>query len=96
MCYVGLGNNQVIVKDSLIERGYKEMSRGMQFSDKYRFRWVQTVGEVNFMKFKEGIHLVNHISNAKIFTNKISTLETLEELKIALEKGTFKSDMTLA
>lgn len=48
------------------------------------------------MKFKEGIHLVNHISNAKIFTNKISTLETLEELKIALEKGTFKSDMTLA
>jgi hypothetical protein len=39
------------------------------------------------MKFKEGEHIVNHISNAKIFTTKITTLETLEQLKIAIEKG---------
>jgi hypothetical protein len=38
------------------------------------------------MKFKEGEHIVNHISNARIFTTKISTLECLEILKIALEK----------
>lgn len=36
------------------------------------------------MKFKEGYQIVNHISNSKIFTTKISTLDTLEYLKISL------------
>lgn len=44
----------------------------------------------------EGEHIVNHISNAKIFTNKISTLETLEYLKMALESGLIKSDLRLS
>ena len=68
-------------------KGYKEMTKGMQFSDKYRIKWTQTSSEVNYMKFVEGQHLVNHISNAKIFTNKISTLETLENLRFSLENG---------
>ena len=63
------------------------MAKGMQFSDKYRYKWTQTSSEINYMKFKEGEHIVNHISNAKIFTTKITTLETLEQLKIAIEKG---------
>jgi hypothetical protein len=63
------------------------MSKGMQFSDKYRFKWTQTSSEVNYHKFIEGEHIVNHVSNAKIFTNKISTLDTLEYLKLALEGG---------
>jgi hypothetical protein len=71
------------------------MAKGMQFSDKYRYKWTQTSSEINYMKFKEGEHIVNHISNARIFTTKISTLETLEILKIALEKQELPSSLRL-
>jgi hypothetical protein len=71
------------------------MAKGMQFSDKYRYKWTQTSSEINYMKFKEGEHIVNHISNARIFTTKISTLETLEILKIALEKQELPSCLRL-
>jgi hypothetical protein len=47
------------------------------------------------MKFKEGEHIVNHISNSRIFTTKITTLEVLEILKIAIEKGEIPSTMKL-
>ena len=41
--------------------------------------------EVNYMHFKEGVHIANHISNSgKILTSKIATLETLENLKMNL------------
>jgi hypothetical protein len=72
------------------------MAKGMQFSDKYRFKWTQTSSEINYMKFVEGQHLVNHISNAKIFTTKITTLETLEYLKIRLENGELTSSMKVS
>lgn len=69
------------------------MQKGMQFSDKYRFKWTQTSSEINYLKFREGEHIVNHISNAKIFTNKISTLDTLQFLKMALACGQMTSDL---
>ena len=54
----------------------------MQFSNNFRFRWTQTSSEVNYMNFVEGKHLVNHISNSsKILTNKLSTIEVINELK---------------
>ena len=41
--------------------------------------------EINYMQFKEGVHVANHISNAnKVFTTKIACLETLENLKLNL------------
>lgn len=83
-CFIGMGNNPKLAKDALTENGFKEMQKGMQFSDKYRFKWTQTSSEINYIKFREGDHIVNHISNSKIFTNKISTLDTLEYLKLAL------------
>jgi len=37
--------------------------------------------EINYMNFKEGVHICNHISNSnKVFTNKIATLDALENL----------------
>lgn len=78
----------------LLEKGYKEMGRGMQFSDKYRMKWTQTSTEINYMKFKEGAHMCNHISNSlKTFTNKVSCLDALQKLKIAMEKGEVESFM---
>jgi hypothetical protein len=88
---VGLGNNPRLARDALLMKGFKELTKGMQFSDKYRFKWTQTSSEVNYMKFKEGVHIVNHISNSKIFTTKISTLETLENLNSALLNGSIQS-----
>lgn len=68
----------------------------MQFSDKYRYKWTQTSSEINYMKFREGEHIVNHISNARIFTTKITTLEILEQVKIALENGELNSTLRLS
>ena len=47
------------------------------------------------MKFREGEHLVNHISNTKIFTTKTSLLDTLEYLKFLLDSGDLKSYLRL-
>ena len=88
-CFIGQGNNPRLAKDSLSSHGLKPMANRMQFSDKYRFKWTQTSSEINYIKFREGEHIVNHISNAKIFTNKISTLDVLEYLKMALENGAY-------
>lgn len=43
------------------------------------------------MSFKEGRHIANHFSNAKIFTNKTTTLDTLEYINNALRSGQLKS-----
>ena len=49
--------------------------------------------EINFMHFKEGKHVCNHIANStKILTSKIATIETLENLKLSMESGQIKSD----
>ena len=61
------------------------MAKGMQFSDKFRFKWVQAPGEVNYNKFVEGKHIVNHISNSKILNNKIRCMGILDELNLALQ-----------
>jgi hypothetical protein len=70
------------------------MPRGMLFSNDYRFKWTQTSMEVNYMLFKEGVHIANHISNSnKVFTNKISTIETLENLQLAINSGQISSEI---
>ena len=84
-CFVGQGNNAELPKEVLATLGYKIMPRGMLFSNDYRFKWTQTSMEVNYMHFKEGAHIANHISNSgKVFTNKISTLETIQNLVLNL------------
>ena len=93
LCFIGMGNNAKLAKDTLINQGYQAMARGTQFSDKYRFKWTQTAGEINFMKFVEGKHICNHFSNSKIFTNKIQTFEMLELLNRQLKNGATKSEL---
>jgi len=85
--FVGRGNNNAVVKDALIENGLSQLPKGMDWSDKYRFKWVQTPQEVNFMRTLEGKHIVNHISNCWIFTNKVTTMETIENLGYSVKNG---------
>jgi len=40
LAFIGAGNNSKLAKDTLIELGYQMMTHGMQFSDKYRLKWV--------------------------------------------------------
>lgn len=75
LAFFGGGNNPGLAKDALIDQGFKVMPHGMQFSDTYRFKWVQTPAEINYMKFVEGRHIVNHFSNANFLTRKIQTLD---------------------
>jgi hypothetical protein len=63
------------------------MGRGFAFSADYRFKWTQTPAEINYMQFKEGYHIANHFSNSRIFCNKITTLETLENLNLAMQSA---------
>jgi len=56
----------------------------MQFSDKYRFKWVQTPSDINYMTFTEGRHICNHFSNANVLTRKLSTLEQIQSLSLAM------------
>lgn len=91
--YLGQGNNGKLVADALMIRGLKQMDPGLKFSDSFRFKWVQTLKEINFSKLVPGRHLVNHIPNIPCFTNKTSTLETIENLKISLQTGLLTSDL---
>lgn len=90
--FIGQGNNPQLAKDSLINHGYKIMTKGMLFSNEYRLKWTQTSMEINYMQFKEGMQICNHIANAnKILTTKIATLETIENLNSKLKNGQLKS-----
>ena len=84
LAFFGSGNNPKLAKDALIDQGYKVMPYGMQFSDTYRFKWVQTPSEINYMKFVEGRHICNHFSNANFLTRKIQTLDQIDSLNLAM------------
>lgn len=43
------------------------------------------------MKFVEGKHIVNHISNSKIFTDKVKCMEILANLNRSLQSGHIQS-----
>ena len=45
------------------------------------------------MKFIEGKHIVNHISNSKIFTNKIESMEMLANVNRSLQCGDITSEI---
>lgn len=45
------------------------------------------------MKFTEGHHIVNHISNSRILNNKITCMELLADLNRSLESGHIESSM---
>ncbi len=53
----------------------------MAFSDRFDIKWVQTTGEVDFLKFKEGSQLVNHIPNINVIASKNGLIQTLRNFE---------------
>lgn len=57
------------------------MPRNYNFSTEFKFKWVQTAHEVDFHTFKEGLQLVNHITNIhKAFTTKKSLSDAADAI----------------
>eukprot|EP00357_Protocruzia_adherens_P016339 CAMPEP_0115017808 /NCGR_PEP_ID=MMETSP0216-20121206/28364_1 /TAXON_ID=223996 /ORGANISM="Protocruzia adherens, Strain Boccale" /LENGTH=753 /DNA_ID=CAMNT_0002388749 /DNA_START=129 /DNA_END=2390 /DNA_ORIENTATION=+ len=96
VCYIGPGNNNRIVRDALIMRGFKELPKEYKFSSKFRFRWVQTHGEINYHEFIEDKNIVNHIPNNSVISTKTGLLETMETLEFMIDSGKFETSLKVA
>lgn len=60
-----------------------EMIDGARNFDKCRMRWTQRVFEIDFSRFIEGQHVVNHLRNADVLTDKIALHGELRKISRA-------------
>ncbi|TGZ64408.1 hypothetical protein CRM22_006395 [Opisthorchis felineus] len=74
--YVSGGNGAVMVEAVLNRLGWV---RCLDKDSAVQFRWVQSHQQIHYAEFKEGLHLVNHIPNCGILTNKLGLLLSLRE-----------------
>jgi len=65
----------------------------MRLSEKIRFRWALKPSEINFKQFIEGKHVVNHLSNSSLLTNKFKFFKALLKLRKSLKSKTIQSDI---
>ena len=65
----------------------------MRRSDQCRFRWVHKVSEINFQEFVEGRHIVNHVPQSGLLTNKFRFQEALGRLESLMAIGLIKSSV---
>lgn len=84
---VSEGNNHQLITNLLFKRGCEEIGKGMRNTDKVRIRWTHKPAEINFRQFVEGKHLVNHLSNSSILTNKFKLIDLIEKLKKSMLVG---------
>ena len=53
----------MLVKDSLVGRGWAVLDKSYKFSTRFNLKWVQTRGEIDFSQHIPGKQLVNHLPN---------------------------------
>ena len=71
----------------------EEASGNIRRSDQCRFRWTHKVSELNFQEFIEGRHLVNHVPQSAILTNKFKFFDALKRLESLMAMGLIKSNI---
>ncbi|KAG5446900.1 Protein polyglycylase ttll10 [Clonorchis sinensis] len=74
--YVSGGNGAAMVEAVLNRLGWV---RCLDKDSAVQFRWVQCHQQIHYADFKEGLHLVNHIPNCGILTNKLGLLLSLRD-----------------
>ena len=88
---VAQGNNHLYITNKLLLRGLEECGGGMRNTNACRFRWAHKPWEINFLLFEEGRHIVNHLSNSHILTNKVHLVENLRKLDESMKDGLIES-----
>lgn len=78
--FVGKGNNDKMIRDHFTGHDdFKLMDIKMAFSNKYDVKWVQTTSEIDYISFREGQQIVNHIPNINIISNKSNLIQTMRD-----------------
>jgi len=65
----------------------EEIVGGLRHTDKTRLRWCLKPSETNYKQFVEGKHLVNHLANSALLTNKLKFFDTIKKLGLAMKVG---------
>lgn len=88
------GNNNKLVIKWLRRRGLEPITEGMRIATKTpRFRWMNKPSEISFRGFIEGKHVVNHLSNSSILTNRLKLLELFKRLQDLMAKKRLTSEL---
>lgn len=83
--YVEPGNNERLIRELMIKRGFLELHKAYLFSSNFRLKWVPLKQSIDYNKFVEGKHLVNHIPNNYFFNNKVKLNTLLEEINAGIQ-----------
>ncbi|GFO22072.1 protein polyglycylase ttll10-like isoform x1 [Plakobranchus ocellatus] len=75
--YIGGGNGTALVEGPLLGLGWKRITD--KNDERYKLKWVENKSRINYVAFREGEQLVNHIPNCKLLTNKLGLLCSLQE-----------------
>jgi hypothetical protein len=84
--FVGKGNNDKLLQKYFTSEKFSVLDKKLAFSNKYDIKWVQTSAEIDFLSFKEGQQLVNHIPNMSMLTSKNGLIQTLRDYETAHSK----------
>ncbi|XP_065834366.1 protein polyglycylase TTLL10-like [Oscarella lobularis] len=75
--FIGGGNGVALVETPLAGRGWERIYD--QHSRSFRLKWVEVKSQIDYLNFREGEQLVNHIPNINLLTTKIGLLDNLRD-----------------
>ncbi|CAG5125033.1 unnamed protein product [Candidula unifasciata] len=75
--FIGGGNGISLVEGPLLALGWRRTAD--RYDERFKLKWVENKSRINYLTFREGEQLVNHIPNCKLLTNKLGLLCSLQE-----------------
>eukprot|EP00118_Oscarella_pearsei_P012767 m.96294 g.96294 ORF g.96294 m.96294 type:complete len:675 (+) comp36906_c0_seq2:68-2092(+) len=75
--FIGGGNGVALVETPLVARGWQRIFDNSSRS--FKLKWVELKSQIDYLNFREGEQLVNHIPNINLLTTKIGLLDSLRD-----------------
>ncbi|BFZ23598.1 hypothetical protein BsWGS_26637 [Bradybaena similaris] len=75
--FIGGANGIQLVEGPLLALGWRRTAD--RFDDRFKLKWVENKARINYLTFREGEQLVNHIPNCRLLTNKLGLLCSLQD-----------------